>query len=273
MLTALILASTTNYLNAFNAFPIWLHPPSLRQEVSENILVLEGSSSRIRTTGLSLSQSESKTSYHIEEVNTKRRALDVRVFRGLSESPADYISNQFNEEGKNIISEDEAVDLLMPHYDENGRYTKMQPNQDQEVFFAAIYNPDNSDTNADFRLFEDTNGVIGVVSAQLRQQSPFIVGSSVNSTDHTNPAVQIPSPHLYLANMRVHEKLRRRGIGVKLLSAVVEYANKLNEKYQGNLPIVLSVDNDNTAAIKMYENFGFEYMEKNDVFRMMIFRV
>ena len=232
---------------------------------------------RIRTMGSSFSQSENKGScYHVEEVKTKRRALDVRVFRGFGESQAEYISNQKDEAGTNI-SEDEADDILIPHYDGKGRYTKMQPNRcgyDQEVFFAAIYNPDKSNANDDpHHLFEDTNGVIGVVSAQLRQQSPFIVGSSVNSTDHTNPAVQIPSPHIYLANMRVHVKLRRRGIGEGLLSAVVEYAKKMSEKDEVNLPITLSVDSDNTAAVKMYEKFGFEYTEKNDVFCIMIFRV
>jgi len=36
------------------------------------------------------------------------------------------------------------------------------------------------------------------------------------------------------------------------------------------IPIILSVDNDNLPAIKLYEKFGFQYLETNDEFRVMI---
>ena len=90
--------------------------------------------------------------------------------------------------------------------------------------------------------------------------------------DHTNPAVQIPFAHIYMSNMKVHNSLQRRGIGTALLAAVVEHAKELSSDQCDNIPIVLSVDTDNTGAVHMYENFGFEYMEKNDMFSIMIFR-
>ncbi len=37
------------------------------------------------------------------------------------------------------------------------------------------------------------------------------------------------------------------------------------------IPIVLSVDTDNIPALRLYEKFGFEYLEQNDVFCMMMF--
>jgi ribosomal protein S18 acetylase RimI-like enzyme len=242
---------------------------------------------------------ESKPTCVIEKVLTKRRALDVKVFRGFSVSVGEFTSKnnlslpkeisrdkQNNVTGE-ILSEEDVINLLMPGYDKYGRYTKLQPNQcrfDQEVYFVAIYSTNDcnihnsTDKEVDYidpRLFDRTNGVAGVVSAQLRQSSPFIAGSSANSTVHTNPAVQIQFPHIYIANMRVHDSLRRRGIGTGLLSACVEYAKELSVENMDstgrtNLPLVLSVDSDNTNAVKMYENFGFEYMERNEDFCMMM---
>ena len=34
--------------------------------------------------------------------------------------------------------------------------------------------------------------------------------------------------------------------------------------------MVLSVDTDNIAALRLYEKFGFDYLEQNDVFCMMV---
>ena len=36
------------------------------------------------------------------------------------------------------------------------------------------------------------------------------------------------------------------------------------------IPIVLSVDTDNIPGVRLYEKFGFEYLEQNDVFCMMV---
>ena len=44
-----------------------------------------------------------------------------------------------------------------------------------------------------------------------------------------------------------------------------------NDDETAMIPIVLSVDTDNIPAIRLYEKFGFEYLEQNDVFCMMVF--
>ena len=80
----------------------------------------------------------------------------------------------------------------------------------------------------------------------------------------------LPTPHVYVANMGVDEKMQRRGIAMALLQAVKVYTKSLSEELNEDIPIILSVDNDNVPAIKLYEKFGFEYLETNDEFRVMI---
>ena len=234
--------------------------------------------------------------YHIEKVSTKRRALDVMVFEGLGRPSNEFIldhngtSNERNDRRRNnetnvVFLEDKDVDLLMQDYDEHGRQIQLQPKQcryGQEIYFAAICNQYRIDVQRsrkrseiegiDTENIERTNGVVGVVSAQLRQRSPLIAGSSIGDNNHTNPAVQIPFVHIYLSNMKVCESLQRKGIGTGLLAAVVEYSRELSSGQRDNIPIVLSVDTDNAGAVNLYENFGFEYMEKNDMFSIMIYQ-
>ena len=110
-------------------------------------------------------------------------------------------------------------------------------------------------------LFERTNGVVGVISAQLRKR----------------PTPKISTPHVYIANMRVDAKMKRKGIAMALLSAVQDYTKSLlwssEEEDELNdgiiLPMVLSVDTDNLPAIKLCEKFGLGYLDRNDVFCMM----
>jgi ribosomal protein S18 acetylase RimI-like enzyme len=216
--------------------------------------------------------------------------LDVKVFRGFCISAKEYIQQKQDHHSsggggesttkKGDMLEEEAVDVLMPNYDEYGNYVlEHASHYDSEAYFVAIYtNNDGDGSDGQETTFERTNGVVGVISAQLRHRSPFIAGCSVvkdgdsenKEVQTTNPAVPIPSPHVYLANMRVHETMQRRGIGMALLSAVREYTQSLSEGDGGDVPpMILSVDNDNSGAIQMYEKFGFEYLEKNDVFCMM----
>ena len=90
---------------------------------------------------------------------------------------------------------------------------------------------------------------------------------------HT-PSVPLPTPHVYIANMKVDTKMQRRGIAMSLLCAVTEYTKSWCEEINENdIPMVLSVDNDNLPAINLYEKYGFTYLEQNDVFRMMIMNV
>ncbi|KAL7487436.1 hypothetical protein ACHAW6_015354 [Cyclotella cf. meneghiniana] len=237
--------------------------------------------------------------YRIEMVNAKRRLLDVMVFRGFSMTPGEFICklnhpiinelthNRRRFENCAAMTEDHVVNLLMPDYDERGRYIgfrSKQTNYEQEVYFVAVYCSDcglipnggvDDNANIDLALCERTNGVIGVVSAQQRDCSPSIRDSSDTDQQVANLEVHIPFPHVYLANMRVHESFRRMGVGRSLLSSVLEYAQSLSHDKHiqtgAHLPIVLSVDNDNTVAVSTYEKFGFVYLGKNNNFGTMVF--
>ena len=150
------------------------------------------------------------------------------------------------------------------------------PQYEPEALFVATYNGTKHGDNAANRQLENAfarkNAIIGVVSAQLRRRSPLIAGP-INAKDSSTaalPSVNLPSPHVYVANMRVDDRMQRKGVGMALLSSVMEYASSWSEQMNEKIPIVLSVDNDNIGAIALYERVGFDYLEQNNVFRMMI---
>jgi len=66
--------------------------------------------------------------------------------------------------------------------------------------------------------------------------------------------------------------MQRKGVATELLSSVAkEYANSWSERMGAEkIPLVLSVDNDNVGAVTLYERAGFEYLEQNNVFCMMV---
>ena len=211
--------------------------------------------------------------FFIETASTKARALDVKVFRGSTVSAKEYVLEQ--RQRGNEMTENEAIDALMKNYND-GEYIFNPPHYEAEAYFVAVYNG-ATNNSIEENAFDRTNGVVGVVSAQLRRRSPLIAGPSSNDENENDsldstalPSVPIPSPHIYVAYMRVDDKMRRRGVGIELLLAVKEYAKTWGEEMDENIPMVLSVDNDNVGAIRLYEMFGFEYLEKNDVFRVMI---
>lgn len=201
--------------------------------------------------------------YSIRRVSTKARALDVKVFRGFSISASDYASDQHR--NGTYVSETQAVDFLMKNYDDEGNYVMQGETHSYlpEIYFAATYHgADPEKTNS----FARQNGIIGVVSAQLRRRAPLLRGSSTVNDSSTI----IPMPHVYVANMRVDDRMRRRGVGKALLSSAVAHALSNWNGIDVTLPLVLSVENENHGAIQMYEQFGFEFIEKNSFFRLMI---
>lgn len=60
----------------------------------------------------------------------------------------------------------------------------------------------------------------------------------------------------YISVIAVDEKYRNRGIGTFLLKEMTAVAKEKNCR-----KIVLDVDKDNTAALSLYEKFGFRYAE------------
>jgi len=210
------------------------------------------------------------TDYYIEQSETRSRALDVQVFRGLSSSAGEHRSEQ--RRLGNDISEREAVNLLMEKYDESGRYVACRiPGHEPQTYFVALYNynTDAIDLSHD-DSFDRQNGIVGVVSAQLRRKLPLIVGTEPVSSASWGGGVIIPSPHVYIANMSVDIIMRRKGVAIGLLSAIRRYAKTWSEEIDTRVPMILSVDNDNTGAIQLYEKFGFEYTGKNEDYGTMI---
>lgn len=241
--------------------------------------------SRLGSTSTSTSTSYSdadntinRRDFYIEKVTTKARALDVRVFRGFSMSAAEYVLNQ--QHSGTEISESMAINLLMKDYNDQGHYivkdTIIKNNKPQIIiepahYFVAISNvTDMSSCDLDIARH---NGLVAVVSAQLRHHSPLMMTSPHSNNDGIHHAldVSIPLSHMYIANMRVGEAWYRRGIGMSLLSSIKDYANALDK--ENNIPLVLSVDSDNLNAIQLYEKFGFQFLERNSDFGTMIYNM
>ena len=261
--------------------------------------------------------------YFIERVSSKARALDVKVFRGFASSSAlEYISEQRHtgkNDGDDASSEtQEAVEYLMRDHDENGNYvmprvgriTRRIDHDDgggggvggggggteyiPETFFVAIYNGTTTDEpgggGAD--SFARQNGIVGVVSAQPRAPSSLPVAAvAVDDVKDGGGGGGgggggIPSPHVYVANLKVDERMRRRGVAAALMSSVISWNEMRDDKSHDDddddgtttmtttvmttTPLVLSVDNDNAGAIRLYERFGFGYLQRNDDYCVMI---
>lgn len=84
-----------------------------------------------------------------------------------------------------------------------------------------------------------------------------------NSIVFTTPNQIIPDiPHItwngvFLNNLCVDPTMRNKGIGTQLVSQVIK-----NAKLQGKDHIILQVENNNLAAINIYEKLGFtKYMQ------------
>ena len=214
-------------------------------------------------------------SWVIEEVTTRRRALDVLVFQGSSATADECASMQSS--GKAVPSTDDVIDVLTDGFDDRGRFTGGGTPfyYEPQVYFVAIISEGERDAS-----LERQHGVIGAVSAQLRRRSPLIAGGGTGAEETGGaagagagrplPSVPMPTPHVYVADMLVHATERRRGVGGALLRAVSGYTRDWEDEMDERVLMVLSVDSDNGAARSLYEQFGFDYLEENDIFCAMV---
>mmetsp|Transcript_30059 Transcript_30059/g.71537 ORF Transcript_30059/g.71537 Transcript_30059/m.71537 type:complete len:276 (-) Transcript_30059:221-1048(-) len=210
-------------------------------------------------------------SWVIEEVTTRRRALDVLVFQGSSATADEYATARRGSGGGVPAGEDDAIDALTDGFDDRGRFTGGGTPfyYEPQVYFIAAASGGGRDAP-----LERQRGVIGSVSAQLRRRSPLIAGGGdAAGAGRPPPSVPMPAPHVYVADMLVHATARRLGVGGALLRAVSGYTRDWEVEMDERIPMVLSVDSDNGAARSLYEQFGFDYLEENDIFCVMVYNI
>jgi ribosomal protein S18 acetylase RimI-like enzyme len=217
--------------------------------------------------------------YSVEIVSSRARALDVKVFRGFASPASEYVAEQALV--GNDVSEAEAVDFLMRDHDGGGRYVMTTPAAGggdsggggprrcvhPETFFLAVYN--GTEAGGAGGQYARQNGIVGVVSAQPR--APSLPGGGGGGGG-------VPSPHVYVANLRVDEGMRRRGVATALLSSVISWNEERDNTHDGDgtttttttTPLVLSVENDNAGAIRLYKRLGFVRLERNGDYCVMI---
>lgn len=76
-----------------------------------------------------------------------------------------------------------------------------------------------------------------------------------------SPEKIAPTEKTIWLGIAVTEKYLGMGLGVIMMNQLITFA-----KQNGVKQIKLSVDNDNTSAIKLYEKLGFKLTEKKEVF-------
>jgi len=172
-------------------------------------------------------------SFTIERVSNRHRALDVLVFRGFSISAEEY-QQKMMKENQEKITDDEALRRLTCGIDDSGRDTRILGGP--VVTFVAICGKDD--------CFCRTHGVVATVDAKLNED------------------------HVYLKNLSVDERVRRRGLASLLVTALKMYAETAHAD-----KVILHVERQNVNAIALYEKEGFVFAEEHEGDGRMIFVV
>jgi ribosomal protein S18 acetylase RimI-like enzyme len=195
----------------------------------------------------------------MERVSNRSRALDVKVFRGFSIPVSEYIQKQLIEHNL-VMTEKECEQILTSSYDDYGQDTSIVG--EPLVQFVAVVSYNQTSTGDGILLsqnsssspsidHEPTNGVVGVINAQIKRKEN---GISVNSAKNNNKNHKdIPWPHVSLKNLNVHTEFRRKGIASALVQQVKQYAEK-----EAINAIVLEVECDNDSAVRLYLKEGFK---------------
>ena len=237
-----------------------IHHDTTCGEMNENE---QASVSHYKYSNLGQKIIQSSKPYQVDEVITKQRALDVRVFRQFSFSVPQFLEEQSEKQtGVAIMTEKEALDRLMKGYDERGKWINHVSVHEPPVQYFASSSP--------------SDVVVGAVDAQIRNLRSAtriprkfckdITKGDIKKEDQDFDETDNLPPHVYLSNMEVADEKQRKGIGSKLLDAVNNYVHTS----PGVECIILSVYNDNAGAIALYEKYGFENLYKNSEYGTMI---
>lgn len=106
--------------------------------------------------------------------------------------------------------------------------------------------------------------VVGVIIAykssklsMLDQEMLEIISRNLK-TDNASVDSEADDEDYYIDTLSVHPDYQRYGIGTELLKALIDYAIKIDEKR-----ISLNVDQENPAALRLYEKVGFKNSKVN----------
>eukprot|EP00594_Rhizosolenia_setigera_P019464 CAMPEP_0178959742 /NCGR_PEP_ID=MMETSP0789-20121207/12490_1 /TAXON_ID=3005 /ORGANISM="Rhizosolenia setigera, Strain CCMP 1694" /LENGTH=405 /DNA_ID=CAMNT_0020642839 /DNA_START=421 /DNA_END=1638 /DNA_ORIENTATION=- len=114
-----------------------------------------------------------------------------------------------------------------------------------------------STTRINNNHFEDEEWIVGSVECSIHE---FYGTSLGKKYSQFSPTQQKQSPNLlYITEVAVSPKARRIGIGSALLQGIDAYASSLDFS-----EIYLHVDVTNDAALKLYQNAGYQVLNKFD---------
>lgn len=119
-----------------------------------------------------------------------------------------------------------------------------------------------STTRINHNHFEDEEWIVGSVECSIHEFYGTSLGKKYSQFTPTQrqQQQQKQSPNLlYITEVAVSPKARRIGIGSALLQGIDVYASSLNFS-----EIYLHVDVTNDAALKLYQNAGYQILNKFD---------
>jgi GNAT superfamily N-acetyltransferase len=200
---------------------------------------------------------QSSQNYSIHLVNSRERALDVLIFRhgNLFNSLEEFM------EKNPQISRDEALKELTKSYDDLGKEVMYSGGETSSalVQFFCLWNKDTIYNRRTHRVVGSVDGHKQVIENAVRENECLI--------------------QIELKNLRVHDTVRRKGIGKALIEAIQEYArNQLllwetagntddREYTKKDVIVFLQFDSDNHGAIRLYQDCGF-IIDSHDQNRM-----
>lgn len=104
-------------------------------------------------------------------------------------------------------------------------------------------------------ICQDTEGPDVVGTLEIRQAEPEMIDDVKSSFDQVSTAS-------YIKNVVVHQLHRRKGIGKALLQ---EAWSTVESELGENAAMLTHVEISNTDAIRLYENFGFGFLDGSSV--------
>lgn len=263
--------------------------PKTTKMTTPSTKMIEGNGVGSSSTGADRSARDTwMTHVTIERVSTKQRALDVHVFRKWSITAQEHIEKQTESLSSSLLStkdgsthimtEEEAIDHLMRGYGSDGRYMNTVSKNDPTIQFVTLYQPHHTGWNSDCYIRQ--NGVVAAVDIQARNADSdvsiddimlLVERSRDRSVDGESDlsfceSSSLPS-HVYLSNLRVDDQMQGHGLGAALMAAVTSHVTSTQTTLTSM--ILLTVQNDNHSAIRIYRREGYGYLEKNDVFGRM----